>query len=89
MHCVRMFYFKEEDILHVKCGMVVCSIIVHVRPGSCTNNNSWHQCYLLGQLSSYVLVGHGIVCLLSFFLLVVVVRCYALHDVLDIVISSS
>ena len=35
------------------------------------------------------MVGHGIFCLLSFLLLVVIVMNYVLVDVLDIVVSSS
>ena len=51
--------------------------------------NTWLQCGLSGQFSMYFLVDHRIFYLLSFLLLVVVVMCYALQDVLDIVISSS
>ena len=51
--------------------------------------NTWLQCCLLGQLSRYVLAGHGILCLLSFLLLVIFVEYYALYDFKHIVISSS
>ena len=52
---------------------------------SLVGNNTWLQCCL----SRYFLIGHRIFCLLSFLLLVVVVMCYALQVVLDIIIVIS